>query len=130
MLFFQACNIAFQGKRMSLAQSLRPIEIDQNAIAAEARSVAIEIRRRCAPKRVILFGSAATGSFKFGSDLDFILVFRDLSELRTARSKLRKDGKLHNEFPIDLIFMTQEHFDTEKERGGLCYIVESEGVDL
>ena len=115
---------------MSLAQSLRPIPIDQNIIAAAAKNVAAEIRVRCMPKRVILFGSAANGSFKFGSDLDVILIFGDVSELRVARANLRKIGKLHNEIPIDLIFVTQEHFESAKERGGLCYTVSKEGVEM
>ena len=115
---------------MSLAQSLRPIQIDQNQVAMAAKKVAAEIRRRCAPQRIILFGSAAVGTFRFGSDLDFILIFGDISEIGPARKTLRTAGKLHQEIPVDLIFMTLAHFEAAKERGGLCYVVSKEGVEL
>ncbi len=115
---------------MSLAQTLGSQTIDQAAIVSDARQVAASIRAHSAPVRIILFGSAATGEFKIGSDLDLILIFTDLEAMRTARAGIRRNGLLHKSIPVDLLFMTQDRFAQAKEHGGVCYIADKEGIDL
>lgn len=115
---------------MSLAQSFNQTPFDQAQIVGTARLIAAKIRTRCTPERIFLFGSAATGHFKVGSDFDFLLVFSDLEKMRAARQAIRKDGKLHKDVPVDLVFMTSEEFAARQAAGGLCYVVTKEGLEL
>lgn len=116
---------------MSLAQTFnsKPL-LTANELNEVVTKISLQIRSVCSPKEMILFGSAADGTFKLGSDLDILLVFSDLIELRLARSQIRQLGLLHKTIPIDLVFMSNENFSKKKLLGGVAFIAHHEGVQL
>ncbi|MDI6764607.1 MAG: nucleotidyltransferase domain-containing protein [Thermodesulfobacteriota bacterium] len=73
------------------------------------------------PERIILFGSAATGSMTRDSDLDLLVVERDFKSQREESTRLRKAlGDLG--IPVDVFAMTPERFEeTKGVIGGLAY---------
>jgi predicted nucleotidyltransferase len=73
------------------------------------------------PERIILFGSAATGSITRDSDLDLLVVERDFKSQREESTRLRKAlGDLG--IPVDVFAMTPERFEeTKGVIGGLAY---------
>ena len=73
------------------------------------------------PERIILFGSAATGSITRDSDLDLLVVERDFKSQREESTRLRKAlGDLG--IPVDVFAMTLERFEeTKGVIGGLAY---------
>ena len=115
---------------MSLAQALNAKKADPELILEMARGVASKIHTVCALCRVILFGSAAEGEFRSGSDLDFLLIFPDGDSMQTGRKQIRALGKLHDQVPVDLIFVSREHFESKKNLGGVCFIAEHDGIEL
>ena len=75
------------------------------------------IVRRCAPEKVILFGSHATGRAGPDSDVDLLVV------MRTVRSKARQVLDLRaalRNFPIpkDIVVTTAAEFEWRKEIPG------------
>ncbi|MCL5278683.1 MAG: nucleotidyltransferase domain-containing protein [Planctomycetes bacterium] len=73
------------------------------------------------PDRVILFGSAATGTMTPDSDLDLLIVEQQVANTRQESIRLRaalEDVPL----PIDLIVMSRQWFDDTKDViGGIAY---------
>lgn len=73
------------------------------------------------PRRIILFGSAATGTMSSDSDLDLLVIEDDFTnewkESIRLRMALRDIG-----IPMDIFAMTSERFDETKDViGGLAY---------
>jgi predicted nucleotidyltransferase len=73
------------------------------------------------PERIILFGSAATGSMTRDSDLDLLVIERDFKNQREESTRLRKAlGDLG--IPVDVFAMTPDRFEeTKGVIGGLAY---------
>ncbi len=73
------------------------------------------------PDRIILFGSAATGSVTRDSDLDLLVLERGLGNQRQESARLREAlGDLG--VPVDVFAMESERFEeTKGVIGGLAY---------
>jgi predicted nucleotidyltransferase len=73
------------------------------------------------PDCVILFGSAATGEMTADSDLDLLVVERQVANTRHESIRLR--AALEDvPFPIDVIVMSRQWFDDTKDViGGIAY---------
>jgi predicted nucleotidyltransferase len=73
------------------------------------------------PDRIILFGSAATGSVTRDSDLDLLVLERGLGNQRQESARLREAlGDLG--VPLDVFAMDSERFEeTKGVIGGLAY---------
>ncbi len=73
------------------------------------------------PDRVILFGSAATGEMTADSDLDLLVVERQVTNTRQESIRLR--AALEDvPYPIDVIVMSRQWFDdTKNVIGGIAY---------
>jgi predicted nucleotidyltransferase len=73
------------------------------------------------PERIILFGSGATGLMTRDSDLDLLVIERDLKNQREEGTRLREAlGDLG--ISVDVFAMTPERFEeTKGVIGGLAY---------
>ena len=73
------------------------------------------------PDRIILFGSAATGSVTRDSDLDLVVLERGIGSQRQESARLREAlGDLG--VPVDVFAMESERFEeTKGVIGGLAY---------
>jgi predicted nucleotidyltransferase len=73
------------------------------------------------PDRVILFGSAATGDMTSDSDLDLLVVEREVPNTRHESLRLR--AALGNvPWPLDVIVMSRQRFEETKDViGGIAY---------
>lgn len=79
------------------------------------------ILRVVRPEKVILFGSAATGSMTADSDLDLLVIEDGFSNEREESLRLRSALR-DFDVPIDIFAMTSERFEETKEViGGLAY---------
>jgi len=73
------------------------------------------------PERIILFGSASTGQMTRDSDIDLLILERDLPDARGERSRIRQALKDLGH-PFDVIVMPMEHFEESKGIiGGIAY---------
>jgi predicted nucleotidyltransferase len=79
------------------------------------------IIRECHPKKVILFGSYASGQQTKDSDLDILIVddkLPDYEGIYGLRRKLLEDLSL----PIQLLWLSDEEFtETKNVIGGIAY---------
>lgn len=73
------------------------------------------------PKRIILFGSAATETMSSDSDLDLLVIEDDFTNERKESIRLRMALRDIG-IPVDIFAMTSERFDeTKNVFGGLAY---------
>ncbi len=72
-------------------------------------------------ERIILFGSAASGSMTPDSDIDLLVIGRDPGNTREASVKIRRAlGGIKR--PVDVVVMSRQRFEETKEIiGGIAY---------
>ena len=91
--------------------------IDQNLL----KTIVDRILSATQPERIILFGSAATGTITRDSDLDLLVVGDGFTDNREENRRLRRTlGDIG--MPVDIFAMTRERFEeTKSVIGGLAY---------
>lgn len=73
------------------------------------------------PRRIILFGSAATGTMTSDSDIDLLVIEDDFPSERQESIRLRMALRDIG-IPVDIFTMTSARFDeTKNVFGGLAY---------
>ncbi len=93
------------------------IRIDERLI----QKIVEGITRLTQPDRVILFGSGATGQMTEDSDIDLLVLERDVQDMREESCRLY--GSLVGlGIPLDIIVMRTERFEeTKGVIGGIAY---------
>ena len=93
------------------------IEIDSSLI----EEIVERITRVARPDRVILFGSAAVGNLTPDSDLDLLVLERDVRDARRDSRKLR-EALSGLGIAVDLVVMRTARFEETKDVvGGIAY---------
>lgn len=91
--------------------------IDENII----KTILGRILEVAEPERVILFGSAATGTMTADSDLDILVIESGFENQRQESVRLRLAVGAVG-FPVDIFAMTPNRFQETKDViGGLAY---------
>jgi len=73
------------------------------------------------PERIILFGSAVTGTMTADSDIDLLVIDRDFENQRQESIRLRS-VLADVDIPVDVFAMSPERFaETKDIIGGLAY---------
>jgi predicted nucleotidyltransferase len=81
----------------------------------------------CSPACIILFGSAAAGEMTEASDIDLILIFSNLEEMKKSQALLWKSLPA-DDWPADIIFHTVSSFRDSCNKGGdASWIASREG---
>ena len=82
------------------------------------------------PEKIILFGSAARGEMKPGSDIDLLVVVpQGVHRRKTAQLLYRRIKGLM--VPFNIFVATQEDLDKHKDNIGLIYrVVLQEGREI
>ncbi len=118
MVIVQICS-RWTGRKESSAILLynRRMGIDQEVIDEITRRVT-----KVAPaERIILFGSAATGKMIKGSDIDLLILERDIEDPWGERRRVR-EALCDMVYPFDIILMTTDRFEeTKNVIGGISY---------
>jgi predicted nucleotidyltransferase len=87
------------------------------------------ITSKVSPERIVLFGSYARGSYDKHSDIDILIVMKNLDNERTLTKSLYKallDEDIST--PVDFIAVDYDKYNTLKNRTGLIYkTIEREG---
>jgi len=87
------------------------------------------ITSNVSPERIVLFGSYARGSNHENSDIDILIIVKNLDNERKITSRLYK--ALLNEnisTPIDFIAVDYDKYNTLKNKTGFIYkTIEQEG---
>lgn len=104
---------------------LKPSQIDPIGLAREALDFC-KIANKA--EEVYLFGSAATGDMGPHSDIDLLVVLKDLDQLKKCHEAVLRNP--FQKWPIDWVFKTMEDFIRRSEVGGVCYIAKHQGKRL
>ena len=84
----------------------------------------------CKPSEVIIFGSAANGTMRPSSDLDVCLLFDSKEDVEKYRTVVLRSPPLVSGLPIDYLFFDKATYHDKVERGGVCELIEREGLRL
>ncbi len=92
---------------------------------AVSREALAEIVRRilgvCQPERVILFGSAAAGRMTPDSDIDLLVVKRDVADARGESETIHR-ALAGIPFPFDVFVMSRERLEETRDViGGIAW---------
>lgn len=100
-----------------MARDLERLSVSDDTI----REIVRRILRVCSPDRVILFGSAATGTMTSDSDLDLLVLEPRVDDARKEAMRLR--AALEGiPYPIDVIVMSRDRFEeTRGVIGGIAF---------
>ena len=94
-----------------------PTALDQKILD----EIVDRIRSVCEPDRVILFGSGATGTMTPDSDVDLLVVERQVEDWRQEALRIRS-ALTGLPFPFDVVVMTRERFEETRDViGGLAW---------
>jgi len=105
-----------------LAKLIPQSQVDE-LVRTELKSI-LEV---CKPVCIFLFGSAARGTMTTASDLDFLVVLPDNTDLKDVKQKFycRRPAL---DCSVDIIFMHKSSFDTKSRLGGVPMICRQEGL--
>jgi len=73
------------------------------------------------PLRIVLFGSAARGELRPGSDLDIMVVVPDGSDVRHCERGLHGMQRPGVGVPVDFIVVTPAEFERHRQSMGMVY---------
>lgn len=92
----------------------------ESELAALLQEIERRIRATTAPERIILFGSYARGDADADSDLDLLVVVRDVQAPRQESTRIRRALR-GLAVPIDVIVATPEQVERYRDSIGLVY---------
>lgn len=102
-------------------QFLSRVETDERTSSVLKMILAV-----CSPRLVIIFGSAAKYELTTASDVDVVVVFSNVDDLKVAKKTLfAKSGELN--FPIDFLLVDRQAYDTKSLIGGALFDARHEG---
>ena len=85
------------------------------------------IRSVMCPERIILFGSAATGTMTPGSDIDLLIVGPDARHGRAEYPRLRR-ALWDLDYPFDIAFISKDWYERSKSlAGGIAHSATDRG---
>jgi len=105
--------------------------MDQPSAQTIDQATLDEITRRilavASPQKIILFGSAATGTMTTDSDIDLLIVKRNIADRRQEYVRIQRALREIN-FPFDIILKISDYFENRRDIvGGIAYPMNKEG---
>jgi predicted nucleotidyltransferase len=96
------------------------------------KQVVAFITSKISPERIILFGSYARGDNKENSDIDILIIIKDLENERKITGTLYKELLKENiSIPIDFLAIDYDKYNKLKNEIGYIYkTIEQEGQIL
>jgi len=104
-------------------------KIKGSAVLKDLRKLVARITTQTDPEMIILFGSLARDQFTEASDIDLLLVYDDIHQVKKAR-KLLFSGERLSSYPLDILFYDKKRFEEKKEVGGVVMVAWEEGKIL
>ena len=93
---------------------------DESELTELLREIARRIQATTIPEQIILFGSYARGDADADSDLDLLVVVRDVQTPRQESTRIRRALR-GLAVPIDVIVATPEQVERYRDSIGLIY---------
>ncbi len=81
-------------------------------------------------ERIILFGSLATNRMTEASDIDLAILVNSSCNIREVRKKVREIKRSIVSWPMDLVILAVDWFESRKDFGGVCFEISADGKEL
>ncbi len=104
-------------------------QLPKHQVKDEIDKALYHLLRLVNPRAIYLFGSAARGEMTDQSDLDFLLIFSFLEEIKPAARRVYQAMPFSN-VPLDIVWTTDTEFHRKKDIGGVCMEAYLEGECL
>ncbi|MCB0342845.1 MAG: nucleotidyltransferase domain-containing protein [Bdellovibrionales bacterium] len=107
---------------------LQKIDVDTEGLVLQIRK---ELERSGIgefAKSAYLVGSSVDGEMTAESDLDVVVVFDKISQLKLAQERTITPPNL--EWPIEWILLLANSFDRDSQVGGIAYIAKNHGIKI
>jgi predicted nucleotidyltransferase len=105
----------------------RPLETE--LIASELAAIKKEVLAACRPARIMVFGSAARGEARVGSDLDIAVFAASKAELPELRRRVLTVVTA-KALPVDWVFADLESLHDRAASHGILAQILQDGKDL
>lgn len=112
-----------------LAQNFTNTPVDLAEVLQECKRISQIIVQAIQPEKIVLFGSAADGTFKASSDLDILIILADETLFKPARYNLAAQ-KIKPKWECDYLFITLDRYEKMKDVGGPIYMAHNFGKIL
>jgi predicted nucleotidyltransferase len=89
-----------------------------------------KIKDKYGIKRIILFGSAARGEMKEGSDIDLLVVVKKPVKKLVSKLLLEWHVSQGIKRPVDFLGYTEKEFDKEAKQITLASVALKEGIEI
>lgn len=90
--------------------------MNKNNIQKEIKKIKNSLVKKYHPEKIILFGSVVWGKFDKNSDLDFLIIKKDVPHY--GRDRLREVYKfVDSSFPVDLLIYKPDEFEDRYHMG-------------
>ena len=101
-----------------------------NDASIELKRIVDIIVSSVSPDKIILFGSRARGDNRVDSDIDLLVLKRNIENEREVTRKVYQRMFIEDiSIPIDLLAADLEKYDELKSKNGMIYkAIDSEGV--
>lgn len=110
-----------------LAQKLTQKNISDEEFQSIAKMVRDRILSVSQPSQIIIFGSYARKNINELSDIDIAVLFPN-KEIAKVEKKVIMNSKLFLDRTVDLLFYVKEEFNKKSQIGGVCTLIEKEGI--
>ncbi|MDR1575855.1 MAG: nucleotidyltransferase domain-containing protein [Treponema sp.] len=128
------------GKRGETANGRNPLDtykkgcyfIPMNQNLPIMEQIVVFITSRIAPEKIVLFGSYARGENRENSDIDILILMKNLKNERTITGLLYKELLRSDiSIPVDFLAIDCDKYNTLKDKIGYIYkTIEKEGQIL
>jgi len=88
------------------------------------------ISREYPIKKMILFGSQATGKARENSDVDLIVISKAFQHRRRIKRSPPLYLKWNLKYPVDFLCYTPEEFEKKKKQLGIVQQAVKEGIEI
>ena len=79
---------------------------------------------------IILFGSLAKNTMTEASDIDLAIIAENDSNLTALREEIRRLKRTTVSWPMDLVILKKDWFESRKDLGGVCLEIHTDGQCL
>ena len=110
-----------------LAQKLTQKKITKVDLEKVKELVISRILSISSPSKIIFFGSAIKNTMTEASDYDFAILYKNELQLKREKKEILQ-GNLFKDIQVDLLFFTEEYFNSKSKIGGICFEIQDHGV--
>ena len=102
----------------------------KDAVTKGLKDFKIRVSREFTIKKMILFGSMATGEAHKDSDIDLIIVSQSFRKASFWKQAIALYDYWDLDYPVDFLCLTPEEFEKRRKQVGIVSEAVKEGIEI